>query len=159
MHWCGIVLWPPQTPLRPTQPPHSWPVPTNLAKPPSGSCQAHTNHRHNRPVQFSTFREGGGSSSALQQALTTKPAQVLTRGTVSTIPHTFLCCMYVAIASEPSGGTATTQRSIVNAREPHKWGRGDLTQTSPMVIEGAWKQPIKQVCHITCPPHIPTLTC
>ena len=51
--WCGIMSWPPQTLLRPTQPPHSWPVPTNLAKLRSGSRQPHPNHRHNRPVQFS----------------------------------------------------------------------------------------------------------
>ena len=51
--WHHVVA--PQTPLKPTPPPHSWPAPTNLAKPPSGSRQPHQNHRHNRPIQFSTF--------------------------------------------------------------------------------------------------------
>ena len=125
LHWCGIMSWHPQTPPRTPQPPHSWPVPTNFAKPPSGSRQLHLNHRHNRPsLQSSTSREGG-SSSALQQALTTKPAQVLTQGTVLTIPHTLPCFMYVAIAFNPSGGTATTQRSIVNARS-YKNGKGGI---------------------------------
>ena len=32
VHWCGIVSWPPQTLIRPTQPPDSWPASINLAK-------------------------------------------------------------------------------------------------------------------------------
>ena len=70
--------------------------------------------------------------------LTTKLAQRLIQGTVLTMPHTSLCWMYAAIASEPSGGTVTTQRCIVNVREPQKTGHGGggLTQISPTDTEG-----------------------